>query len=76
MSNTVAPRKTVQHLGEIVRVARARQRLSQAQVAKLAGTSPVRLSEIESGTGDPRLSTVERITDVLGLSIAVTEPAA
>jgi transcriptional regulator with XRE-family HTH domain len=53
-------------------MARADRRLTQIEVAKQAGTSPSRVSEIESGSADPRLSTLARIAGVLGVRIAIS----
>lgn len=75
MSNTGVARKAADRLGEAVRSKRAALRLSQQEVAERAGVSPTRVTEIENGKSDPRLSTIESITDVLGLSITVEQPA-
>lgn len=45
------------------------RRQTLSVVGGLAGLSPQHLSEIESGSVDARLSTIERIADVLGLSV-------
>lgn len=55
-----------------VRMARAEKRLSQIEVAQQAGTSPSRVSELENGNADPRLSTLARIADVLGMRVTVS----
>lgn len=44
-------------------------------LAGLAGMSPQHLSEVESGKVDPRLSTVERICDALGLTVMLVPKA-
>lgn len=54
-----------------IRMARADKRLSQIEVAEIAGTSPSRVSELESGKSDPRLSTLARVADALGLAVNV-----
>jgi transcriptional regulator with XRE-family HTH domain len=50
-----------------------RQRTSKGQtlavLAGLADMSPQHLSDVESGKVDPRLSTIERIAESLGLSL-------
>jgi DNA-binding XRE family transcriptional regulator len=45
---------------------RLRHGLSQAQLAKRVGTSQSRLSRIEAGMDDPRLSTLEKLAAALG----------
>ena len=58
-------------MAETIRAERARQGLSQAQVAQTAGVAPRRIVQIENGSSDPRFSTVARITEALGLTITV-----
>jgi DNA-binding XRE family transcriptional regulator len=58
-----------------IRMARADRRLSQIEVARQAGTSPGRVSELESGKSDPRLSTLIRIAGALGLDVRVESAA-
>ena len=54
-----------------VRMARADKQLSQIEVASIAGVSPARISELEAGKADPRLSTLARVADALELTITV-----
>jgi transcriptional regulator with XRE-family HTH domain len=75
MPNMVAQRKMAERLGETVRMERTRRRLSQQEVAKLAGVSPTRVTEIENATRDPRLSTVESIVGALGMTLTVESAA-
>jgi transcriptional regulator with XRE-family HTH domain len=75
--DSAADRKTVLGLfAASVRVARARRKWTQAQVAARAGTTADRVSGIESGNVDPRLSTVARIAEALGIQVTITENAA
>lgn len=74
MANT-SRRKVAERLGEAVRAKRAALRLSQSELAHKARVNPSRVSEMENAKSDPRLSTVDRITAALGLSITVTEAA-
>lgn len=62
-------------LASKVRMARADKRLSQAEVAERAGTSPVRIWEIENGNADPRLSTIVRVAGALGLQVMIGDAA-
>jgi len=51
--------------GKRIRDMRDEQKLSQAELAKLAGVSQAHVAKIETGKVDPRLSTVNRILAVL-----------
>lgn len=59
-----------------VREARARQRLTQTEVAKLAGTKQERVSEIELEKGNPKIETIAKVIGALGLEIRVEQVAA
>lgn len=76
MAESNAPRKSIHVLAESVRVERARRQWSQADVAEKAGTTADRIGQIESGSVDPRLSTVERVTEALGITLTIGEHAA
>ena len=53
-------------------IARRKDRgLSQMAVASLAGVSVVRLSEIEGETTFPRLDTIEKVANALGIVLSV-----
>jgi transcriptional regulator with XRE-family HTH domain len=57
-------------IGERIKIARIRRRITQVQLAKSIGISKNSLSQIESGeTMDPRVSTLMALADVLGLSM-------
>jgi transcriptional regulator with XRE-family HTH domain len=71
MSNTGAKRKVAERIGAVIRAERASQRMSQQELAKKAGVSPTRITEIENEKSDPRLSTVESIAGALGLTLTV-----
>jgi len=49
--------------------------LSQQQLARNIGTSQSRLSRIESGLDDPRLSTVRKLAEALGVGIETVSQA-
>lgn len=76
MASSAESRKAIDVFAESVRVARARRQWSQAEVAEKAGTTADRIGQIEAGTVDPRLSTVERVAEALGLSVNIAEIAA
>ncbi|MFI5720346.1 helix-turn-helix domain-containing protein [Nocardia sp. NPDC051750] len=59
---------SVQRIGAEIRAARRRYRLTQEQLAELAGTSTRTIRDIEPGTG----ATVAEVADVLGLTLSVT----
>lgn len=46
--------------------------LSQNDLAEMAGVSLATIKDIERGNGNPSLSTVSRIVDVLGMEITYT----
>lgn len=62
-------------LGETVRLARVRRRMSQTDLAEAAGVGPKQVHKLERG-GDVMLSRVERVIAVLELSVSVSETAA
>lgn len=66
----------VKKLGRKIAGARAEHGFSQADVAKAAETTPARISALENATASPHIDTVARVAQVLGLEIALREPAA
>lgn len=67
--------QSVGDIGEELRMARARLRLTQGEVARRARTSPVRVSAFENGREMIRVDTLARIAGALGLRVTL-EPAA
>ncbi|MGW5384410.1 helix-turn-helix domain-containing protein [Nocardia sp. NPDC003963] len=63
----------VQLIGVEIRAARKRYRLTQEQLADLAGTSTRTVRDIERGTGATGIGTVAEVADVLGLMLTVSE---
>ncbi|MEV0107907.1 helix-turn-helix domain-containing protein [Nocardia sp. NPDC050799] len=59
----------VQRIGTDIRAARRRYRLTQEQLADLAGTSTRTVRDIEHGTGTTGIGTVAEVADVLGLTL-------
>lgn len=47
---------------------RQKRKLSQQELAKAIGVSPITICRYECGTADPRLSMVEKIADFLEIS--------
>jgi transcriptional regulator with XRE-family HTH domain len=56
-------------LGDRIRQARARLRLTQAELARRIGISTTAMNAIESGATDPRVSRVTAMAEVLGVSM-------
>lgn len=57
-------------LGDLIRQARLRYGMSQAELARRIGLSKTAMNEIEKGsTRDPRFSVVEAIARTLGVSL-------
>ena len=55
-------------LGDRIRQARARLRLTQAELARRIRISTTAMNAIESGDTDPRASRITALADVLGVS--------
>jgi DNA-binding XRE family transcriptional regulator len=53
-----------------VKVMRRLSRLTQAEFAKHRGISLVTLKQIESGKGQPKVETLNKVGDIFGLEIA------
>nr|VDG61907.1 DNA-binding transcriptional repressor PuuR [Streptococcus thermophilus] len=62
---------TAEEIGQRVVNARRQARLTQVQLAELAGLSDRTVREIEHGSGSPALGSVLEVLDVLGLEIEV-----
>lgn len=57
-------------VGAALKECRARQRLTQEQLAERSGLSYKFIGEIERGRGNPTIATVARLADALGINIA------
>ena len=66
-----ATRRRASALGSNLVLAREAAGLTQTDMAKRAGTSRATIAQIESGGGDPRLSTLGAIADALGVGTFV-----
>jgi DNA-binding XRE family transcriptional regulator len=62
-------------LGQAVRIGRLRLRLSQAQVAALAGVNAATVHCIETGKHDTRLDTATAVAAAVGVTLSVQEAA-
>jgi transcriptional regulator with XRE-family HTH domain len=54
---------------------RNQRRLTLEMLSAKVGMSPQHLSEIESGKRDPRLSSIERMADALGMTVLIVPDA-
>jgi transcriptional regulator with XRE-family HTH domain len=61
-------------VGSRIREARTQAGLSQSQLAKLCGMDQSRITQIEGGQYDPRLSTIRRIAEALDLPLPTLLP--
>ena len=57
--------------GELVREARKRARMTQAQLAELAGTTQSAIARMESGRTSPSFEQVERLMRLCGFQLIV-----
>ena len=64
-------RRRASSLGANLAFAREAAGLTQADLAERAKTSRATIAQIESGEGDPRLSTLGAIADALGVGLSV-----
>lgn len=55
----------------IIKSRRAKLKISQVDLAELSGVSICTIKDIERGVGNPSLSVLEKICDVLGLVINI-----
>jgi transcriptional regulator with XRE-family HTH domain len=59
-------------VGDIVRDARRRTGLTQAQLASAAGTTQSAIARLETPGANPRLETLERVLRAMGFSLELT----
>src|SRR4051812_26647651 len=62
----------VQSIADKLVAARIAARLTQGELAERAGTTQARISEMESGDGNPTAETIGKVFAALGLSATVT----
>lgn len=56
-------------VAESIRVARTTHKMTVAELAKISGVSRRTILDIEAGTGNPTLASVEKILRVFGLRV-------
>ena len=62
--------KKISTIGKNIKKYRAKMEISQDKLSKLAGITLHTITKIESGaTPDPRIKTIKRIADALGVRI-------
>ena len=59
-------------MGEVLKSRRVQLGISQLGLAEMSETNPRTIFQIEKGTGNPSLDTLNRILDVLGLEITIS----
>ncbi len=64
------------YMGILLQGARKEEHITQAELAKRAGTSKSYISRIENGLIDPTISSFMRIVDALGLRFELTRTIA
>jgi transcriptional regulator with XRE-family HTH domain len=67
--------RTLQRLGERIRLARRRRRLTAALVAQRAGMTPFTLRRIEQGAPGATMGAYVGVLHVLGLDVSIDEVA-
>lgn len=58
-------------LGSTLKARRTSRAIKQEQLASVVGISRYTLVDLESGKSDPRLSTIIKLADALGLKLAL-----
>ena len=58
-----------------IRRQRNQRRLTLERLSAKVGMSPQHLSEIESGKRDPRLSSIERMAEAMGMTVLIVPDA-
>ena len=61
--------KQTMELQEIMKSRREKLSLSQRDLAEMAGVSLATIKDIERGKGNPSLTTIQKILEILGLEI-------
>lgn len=58
-------------LGEAIRGARWKKRITQQELAEMAGVSRMTVVGLEKGTTDTRLKSLQAVLGVIGLELAI-----
>lgn len=70
-SSYAADINTRVHLGRTLAEARTQRNLSQSDLSRVSGIQQAEISKIERGLGNPTLTTLERLTQQLGVRLAL-----
>ena len=60
-----------QEIGNLIQFRRSFLSINQEDLAELTGITTKTIYLVENGTGNPAISTLEKILDVLGLELSV-----
>jgi len=60
-------------IGTQIQTRRKQLRVTQQDLAEIAGVSPTTLNRIETGRVNPTLHVLQRIANVLGMEVALRE---
>ena len=60
-----------QEIGNLIQFRRSFLSMNQEDLAELTGITTKTIYLVENGTGNPAISTLEKILDVLGLELSV-----
>ncbi len=61
----------VSEIGKAIKIRRKFLQLRQEDLAEMSGVATKTIHIIESGAGNPSLSTITKLADILGLEISV-----
>ena len=60
-----------QEIGNLIQLRRSSLSMNQEDLAELTGITTKTIYLVENGTGNPAISTLEKILNVLGLELSV-----
>jgi len=62
--------RNMKRIGDLIRAAREKRKLSLREAARLSKVSPATLSKLEAGAINPTLATMQALTRTLGIKPA------
>jgi transcriptional regulator with XRE-family HTH domain len=62
----------ITELGQLVKQRRVNLRIQQKDLAELSGVALRTIIQIENGSGNPSLETLNKLTRVLGMQLVIT----
>ena len=72
-TDPIEPGNLQAELGRSLKIARLRQHLTLAEVAKATGSTVQHISRIEHGQGNPSLAILKRLLGAVGLQIVAVK---